>query len=111
MPRVRHENSIDNVPLHMSARGDPVGRGRRRERRRGEDENEGDERRETGERRGERRGTRGREMFVGDAITAPWDAYPGDLCASRAGSPFVPPRPLSRSSTSWPPSPPLFRKS
>lgn len=22
MPRVRHENSIDNVPLHMSARGE-----------------------------------------------------------------------------------------
>lgn len=33
MPRVCHENSIDNVPLHMSARGDPgsLGEGRTRE--------------------------------------------------------------------------------
>lgn len=37
-------------------------------------------------RQGERK--RQREMFAGDAITASWDAYPGDLCASCAVRPL-----------------------
>lgn len=89
MPRVCHENSIDNVPLHMSACGDPDSLG------------EGRTGRETEQGWGEK--GEERERFAGDAITASWDAYPGDLCASCAASPFVPPRLLSRSSTSWPP--------
>jgi len=98
MPRVRHENSIDNVPLHMSACRDPGSPGE--ERTRETEQGEGGEREKEGEREREREG--GRERFVGDAITAPWDAYPGDLYASCAASPFVPPHLLSRSSTSWP---------
>lgn len=61
---IRHENSIDNVPLHMS-----ISRARRVEKGR-----EGWEGR--------------REKSVGDAITALWGAYPGDLCSSCEACPL-----------------------
>lgn len=62
----RDENSIDNVPLHMSIQRE----GRRKER---------------GE-KGEKEGRR--EKSVGDAITALWGAYPGDLCSSCEACPL-----------------------
>lgn len=95
MVRVRHENSIDNIPLHMS--------GRRTEERQLE---MGGSKQE-GEKASSKEGRR--EKSVGDAITAPWGAYPGDLCSSCEACPLCVPapyrdrRPLARRARKQPP--------
>ena len=60
MPRVRHENSIDNVPLHMSACRDPGSPGE--ERTRETEQGEGGEREKEGERGERERGGREGEV-------------------------------------------------